>query len=155
MLCDSTKNLLQSIIQSLLTQNQDGWDDQVESGKQCLYEMHQMTKPSYRAYKTSSLDKWPARIPDGADLSRAMPHVKAMVSAINRRDRTTAIESGRAAVAEMNGSAPPPPKISTIEPVAKLKKSNVVRKLEEPVRKRRPLAEVQEHSKRRRMASAI
>ena len=54
MLCDSTKTLLQTILQSLQAPDQAGWDDQIESGNQCLYEMHQMTRPSYRAYKTAS-----------------------------------------------------------------------------------------------------
>ena len=103
MLCDSTKTLLQTILQSLQAPGQAGWDDQIESGNQCLYEMHQMTRPSYRAYKTSSSDKWPSHVPDGAGMNRAMPHVKAMMSAIRRKDRATALENGKAALAEMNG----------------------------------------------------
>jgi hypothetical protein len=102
MLCDSTKTLLQTILQSLQASDQ-GWDDRIESGNQCLYEMHQMTRPSYRAYKTTGSDKWPSHVPDGAGLNRAMPHVKAMMSAIRRRDRDTALENGKAALAAMNG----------------------------------------------------
>ena len=107
MLCDSTKTLLQSILQSLQAPEQTGWDDPIESGKQCLYEMHQMTRPSHRAYKAISSEKWPSHIPDGARLNRAMPHVKAMVSAIRRKDRLRALESGRSALAEMNGTRSP------------------------------------------------
>ena len=52
MLYDSTKGLLQNILRSLETPEKLGWDDQVESGKQCLYEMHQMSRPQYKAYRT-------------------------------------------------------------------------------------------------------
>jgi hypothetical protein len=53
MLSDSTKTLLKTILESLQAPKEVGWDDQIESGNQCLYEMHQMTRPSYRAYKTT------------------------------------------------------------------------------------------------------
>jgi hypothetical protein len=104
MLCDSTKNLLQSIIRSLEAPGQAEWDDQVESGKQCLYEMHQMTRPSYQGYKTSGTDKWPPHIPDRGGFNRALPHIKMMMGAIRRKDRAMALASGNAALAEMNGS---------------------------------------------------
>jgi len=103
MLSDSTKTLLKTILESMQSPKEVGWDDQIESGNQCLYEMHQMTRPSYRAYKTTGSDKWPAHVPDGAGLTRAMPHVKAMMSAIRRKDRATALENGKAALDEMNG----------------------------------------------------
>jgi hypothetical protein len=106
MLCDSTKTLLQSILQSLETPSQAGWDDRIESGNQCLYEMHQMTRPLHRAYRTTSSDKWPTHVPDSERLNRAMPHVKAMVRAIRHRDQATALVSGKAALAEMNGTSP-------------------------------------------------
>jgi len=101
MLQESTKVLLIKIVQSLESAGDGGWDDQIEFGNECLYEMHQMTRPSYRAYKTSSSDKWPTHIPDSATFNRAMPHVKAMVSAIRRRDRAVALISGKAALAAM------------------------------------------------------
>ena len=71
-----------------------------------LYEMHQMTRPLYRAYKTPSSDKWPTHIPDSETLNRAMPHVRKMVIAIRHKDQTRAVESGKAALAEMNGTSP-------------------------------------------------
>ena len=39
--------------------------------------------------------------PVSTKVSRAIPHVKVMVSAIRRKDQATAIQSGRAALAEM------------------------------------------------------
>lgn len=102
MLCDSTRSLLQAILESLKGADQAGWDDQIECGNQCLYEMHQMTRPSYQAHKSGGTDKWPSHIPDTAGLTRAMPHVKAMMRAIRSKDRTAALVSGNAALIEMN-----------------------------------------------------
>jgi hypothetical protein len=101
MLHDSTKGLLIKMVMSL-EKTGDAWDDDAESGRECLYEMHQMTRPTFRAYRSDSAEtKWRTRLPDAAKLNRAMPHVKLMVSAIRRRDRVMALASGRAALAEM------------------------------------------------------
>ena len=102
MLQESTKALLITIVQSLETADDTGWDDRIEFGKECLYEMHQMTRPSFQAYRMESTgSKWPAHIPKAANLSRALPHVKAMVSAMRRQDRADALINGRAALAAM------------------------------------------------------
>jgi hypothetical protein len=106
MLCDSTKTLLQSVLQSLELRAKLDGTNRIESGNQCLYEMHQMTRPLYRAYRTTSSDKWPTHVPDSERLNRAMPHVKAMVRAIRHRYQATALVSGKAALAEMNGTSP-------------------------------------------------
>jgi hypothetical protein len=104
MLYDSTKSLLQSILQSLEEEG-DGhrWDDQTESGNACLYEMHQMAGPLYKAYRSDSVN---ANLPGQSSLpeklNRAIPHVRTMVIAIRHRDQSTALESGKAALAEMN-----------------------------------------------------
>ena len=107
MLCESTKTLMQTILHSLTATEQTEWDDPIELGNECLFEMHQMTRPSYRAHKTTGSEKWPSHLPNVAAFSRAMPHVKAMMSAIRRKNRLTALESGKAALAEMNGSVSP------------------------------------------------
>ena len=73
MLYDSTKGLLQNILRSLETPEKLGWDDQVESGKQCLYEMHQMSRPQYKAYRTDGL-KSTGVAPVSTKVSRAIPH---------------------------------------------------------------------------------
>lgn len=152
MLCDSTKTLLQTILESLQSPGRSGWDDQIESGNQCLFEMHQMTRPSYRAYKTTGSDKWPAHVPDGAGFNRAMPHVKAMMRAIRRKDRDLALENGKAALDEMNGitrlrTADPPKEIAaeTREP------SKVVQM---PNGKRRPQVKERNSTRRCQVASS-
>jgi hypothetical protein len=102
MLYDSTKCLLRGILQSLENPTNVGWDDQVESGRQCLYEMHQMARPEYKGYRTEGPNGKPAGpVPVSAKVTRAIPHVKIMVSAIRRRDQATALQSGKAALAEM------------------------------------------------------
>ena len=102
MLYDSTKTLLQGILRTLEAADEAAWDGQIESCNQALYEMHQMSAPSYKPYKTDRSDaKWPSRVPDSEKLIRAMPHVKSMASAIRRRDQATALVIGRADLAAM------------------------------------------------------
>ncbi len=104
MLYDSTKTLLQSIVQVLETGDENSWDDQSESAKTCLYEMHQMSGPVHKAYRTDPANGKSALQGNLAEkLSRAMPHVRSMGIAIRHRDRTKALESGRAGLSEMNG----------------------------------------------------
>jgi len=150
MLYDSTKNLLRSIVHSLETFEKPAWDDLIESGKECLYEMHQMTRPSYRAYKSAGSDaKFPTHIPDSEGLNRAMPDVKVMVGAIRRKDRTMALQSGRAALIEMNGAGMSRAALVAaaarmeVRPIAaavvvrKVEETIVVRKVEEAPRARK------------------
>ena len=90
MLYISTKILLRTIIQSL--ESEGGSDDQIESGKECLYEMYQMSRPGV----ASSVDTRAVQ-----KVGRAIPHVKLMLGSIRRGDRGTALERGRAAIAEL------------------------------------------------------
>jgi len=102
MLQDSTKGLLIKLVVSLEEPGDGGWDDHAESGRECLYEMHQMTRPAFHAYRSDSAEtRWRTRLPDAGNLNRAMPHVKSMCGAIRRQDRVMALASGRAALAEM------------------------------------------------------
>jgi hypothetical protein len=105
MLYDSTRSLLQSILRSLETGDETGWDDQTESGNACLYEMHQMSEPLYKAYRSDRLNAnslVQSTLPN--KLAKAMPHVRTMVIAIRHKDQVRALESGKAALAEMNGT---------------------------------------------------
>src|SRR5260370_7828690 len=97
MLYDSTKSLLQGILRSLETPDSAGWDDHIESGKQCLYEMHQMSRPLYKGYRTEGPNaKSPGLIPVSTKVTRAIPHVKSMLSAIRRKDPATPFHSAKA-----------------------------------------------------------
>jgi len=102
MLYDSTKTLLQSMLRSLQSTEEIRWDEHTESGNACLYEMHQMSRPQYKAYRTDKQNansQAQAGFPE--KLSRAMPHVRSMVIAIRHKDQPTAVESGKSALAEM------------------------------------------------------
>ena len=66
-----------------------------------------MSEPLYKAYRSDGLNAnslVQSTLPD--KLNRAMPHVRTMVIAIRHKDQTRALESGRAALAEMNGIGP-------------------------------------------------
>jgi hypothetical protein len=106
-LYDSTKTLLRNIVQRLEVGDDSEWDDQIESGNQCLYEMHQMSKPLYNGYRADAPQaKTAAQSNLPAKLTRAMPNVRLMVIAIRRRDRMGALERGKAALLEINGVPP-------------------------------------------------
>jgi len=106
MLYDSTKSLLQTILRSLETGGDAGWDDQTESGNSCLYEMHQMSGSQYQPYRPDRLNANSMVQSHLAEkLNRAIPHVRTMVIAIRHKDQTQALESGKAALAEMNGAS--------------------------------------------------
>lgn len=138
MLYDSTKSLLQSILQSLETGDENRWDDQTESGNSCLYEMHQMSGSLYTPYKPDRLNansQAQNNLPE--KLNRAIPHVRAMVIAIRHKDRAHALESGKAALAEMNGARAPISSGDCAEPTTENKPAAVVR----PTRKHRLLVQ--------------
>jgi hypothetical protein len=96
MLFESTTVLLRSIIASLEGDHEAQWEEHVECGNQCIYELFQMSRPERRKY-----DGHVATVFKRA--SRAIPHVRLMNRAIRQRDRDTAIKCGRAAVSEMYG----------------------------------------------------
>ncbi len=97
--------LLRGIVHSLDTSDEARWDDHIESGQQCVYELFQMSRSPARPYKVESSSRLQAAIPAFERAVRAIPHVKAMNMAIRNQDRPAAIRHGRAAIAEMNGTA--------------------------------------------------
>jgi hypothetical protein len=104
MLYDSTKVLLSSILRSLEsagTTGKIGWEDQLELAGECSYEVHQMAHLLHKGYKTDSVNKAAMAVPVSERAARAVPHVKSLVRAIRRKDQAAAVESGKAALAEM------------------------------------------------------
>jgi len=89
------------MLSSLRSPDTQGWEDQIELGGECLYEMHQMARPLYKGYRTDILNGTAALVPVYERAARAIPHVKCMVRAIRRKDQITAVESGTAALAEL------------------------------------------------------
>ena len=140
MLYNSTTSLLQSILLSLEANDETNWDDQTESGNTCLYEMHQMSGPLYKAYRSDSLNANSAvqsTLP--GKLNRAMPYVRTMVIAIRHKDQPRALESGKAALAEMNGIDPSRTSDCSTGPRTGIgRSSNVVPQHEKPPGSKRP-----------------
>ncbi len=54
MLFESTSILLRSIVHSLENGSESRWDDHLESGNQCLYDLHQMARSSRRMNRADS-----------------------------------------------------------------------------------------------------
>jgi hypothetical protein len=157
MLYDSTKILLQSILHSLETADGAKWDDQNESGKQCLYEMYQMSKPLYKGYKTEgSQGKTAVLVPVSENVNRAIPHVKAMLRAIRHQDRTAALQSGRAAITEMNGTSHSRPSVPAERKTESKDFSNIVGQLKKRIGQPRPVVPVvkERRSSRRSLAAS-
>jgi len=115
MLFESTTALLRSIVHSIENKDEPGWDDHLESGNQCLYELHQFARSSTSTYKSSNA-KFPVVAPAFERAIRAIPHVKLMMGAIRRRDQEAAVAGGRAAISEMIGIKTALPSVSSIEP---------------------------------------
>src|SRR5690242_4721732 len=70
MLGNSTKMALIGILQSLETGDPSVWDEQNESGKYCLLELHQMSAPGYKGSRADGSNAEPAR----QNMKRAIPH---------------------------------------------------------------------------------
>jgi hypothetical protein len=155
MLYDSTKILLQSILHSLETASGAKWDEQNESGKQCLYEMYQMSKPLYKGYKTEgSQGKTAVLVPVSENVNRAIPHVKAMLRAIRLQDRAMAINSGKAAIIEMNGTSHSRPAVSAVRKTEAKEIPNVIRQHKKSMEQPRPVVKERGSSRRSLAASA-
>lgn len=101
MLYDSTKVLLRDILSSLQGAGTIRWDDQIQLARECSYEIHQMARPLYQGYRTDPMKKVAMLVPVSERAARAIPHVKTMVRAIRRQDQLAAVESGKAALAQM------------------------------------------------------
>ena len=114
------------------------WDDHQEYGNQCIYELFQMSRGDHRKYVGNVA-------PLFERASRAIPHVRLMNRAIRQRDRSTAIQCGRAAVSEMSGTEqriPPAEKpAAVVTPPARV--------VAQAVRRRKPAAKAAPAVKRK------
>jgi hypothetical protein len=104
MLFDSTTILLRSIVTSVGNGGEIQWEDHLDFGNQCLYELHQMSHSTNRPSKADTNAKFQVGTPPFTRAGRAIPNVKAMMRAIRQKDQMGAVEAGRAALAEMGGT---------------------------------------------------
>ena len=96
------KSSLKSILDWLAGTDDAGWERQIELGEQCRSEMERLARPIYRGAKARSHGALgPERNPDAGKLDRAIPHVRAMLTAMRNRNRAAALEHGRAAMTVM------------------------------------------------------
>jgi len=101
MLYDSTKVLLRGLVKSLESGGPVLWEDHVEWGGECLYEIHQMARPLYQGYRTDPSQRTAVLVPVYERASRAIPHLKCMVRAVRSKNQAVALASVKAALAEM------------------------------------------------------
>ena len=95
----SAKSLLESIVRSLKTedrQDEAEWQAQTELAQTCLTEMAELSEPQPGASKGSSTRYVHRPVAD--KLNRAMPHVRAMLTAMRNRDRVAALAHGETAL---------------------------------------------------------
>ena len=97
-----SKDSLKRILEWLDGTDEAGWGAQIDLGEECRSDMERMARPTYgRGKRASRSAEGPERNPDAARLNRAIPHVRAMLTAMRSRNRAAALEHGRAAFAVM------------------------------------------------------
>jgi hypothetical protein len=95
------KNSLKNVLEWLDGSDHARWERQIELGEECRSEMERLARPKYGGARKGSHTFGPERDPDAGRLDRAIPHVRAMLSAMRNRNRAAALEHGRAAMAVM------------------------------------------------------
>lgn len=95
-----SKEALENILKWLEGSDEAGWESQIESGEAAREDMERMARPDYhrgrgRGITQAQLD------PNAPKLNKAIPHVRAMLTAMQSRNRAAALEHGRLALAVM------------------------------------------------------
>jgi len=96
-----SKDSLKNIVEWLDGTDKAGWERQIELGEQCRSDLERMARPIYSGARKGGHAFGPERNPNAARLNRAIPHVRALLTAMRNRNRTAAVEHGRAALAVM------------------------------------------------------
>lgn len=99
---DDSKTSLKNILEWLDGTDETEWDRQIQLGEECRSDMERMARPIYTGAKARSHGALgPERGPNAGKLDRAIPHVRAMLHAMQNRNRAAAVEHGKAAIAVM------------------------------------------------------
>jgi hypothetical protein len=91
----NTKTLLESALRRLETPESppdDEWKAQTEVVEACLAEMAEMSEPTVNSSR--GIESRYVHRPAADKLNRAMPHVRAMLTAMRARDRAGALKHG-------------------------------------------------------------
>ena len=95
-----SKDSLKNILEWLEGTDEAAWEAQVESGEAARADMERMARPDYHRGHGSGF-QGPQRDPNANRLNKAIPHVRAMLTALQNRNRAAAVEQVRAALAVM------------------------------------------------------
>ena len=74
-----------------------GWEDRIESVEQVRSDMERMARPVYGRGRARGAQD-PEHDLDAARLNRAIPHIRAMLTAMGSHNRAAALEHGKAAL---------------------------------------------------------
>ena len=95
-----SKAALENILKWLEQTDDAEWEHQVEVAEACRSDMERMARPDYRRGHGSAF-QGPQHDPNAPKLNKAIPHVRAMLTAMQKRDRVAALEHGKLALAVM------------------------------------------------------
>jgi hypothetical protein len=98
---EDSKNKLNAIVDWLEGSDEAGWEVQIETGEAAREDMERLARPDYHRSRGRGMAQGPHRDPNAPKLNRAIPRVRAMLTAMQNRNRTTALEHGKAALAAM------------------------------------------------------
>ncbi len=101
MMYDDSKNTLKGIVEWLQDSDEAGWEAQIKNGEAVREDLERMARPDYHRGRSRGMVQGTQRDPHAAKLNRAIPHVRAMLTAMMNRNRAAAVEHGRAALAVM------------------------------------------------------
>lgn len=96
-----SKDKLKSIVEWLEKADDAGWEDQIEIAEACRSDMERMARPDYHRGHGRDMMPGTQRDPNAPRLNRAVPHVRAMLTAMRSRNRGAALEHGKVALAAM------------------------------------------------------
>ena len=96
-----SKAALENILKWLEGAEEAGWEGQIESGEAAREDMERMARPDYHRGHGRDVVQGTQRDPNAPKLNRAIPHVRAMLTAMQNRNRVAALEHVRLALAVM------------------------------------------------------
>ena len=95
---EDSKAALKRILDWLEGTDEAGWDSQIESGEAARADMERMARPDYHRGHGKGMVQGQQRDPNAGRLNKAIPHVRAMLTAMQNRDRVAALEHGKLAL---------------------------------------------------------
>ena len=97
---EDSKNSLKNIVEWLGSSDEDGWEGQLEHGEAAREDLERMARPDYHRGRGRGF-QGPQNDPNANRLNKAIPHVRAMLKAMQDKNREAALEQGKLAIAMM------------------------------------------------------